>query len=123
MKLYEILVPTNRNDGRPISARFHRIWDAKVMEISGGITILSPAKGKWSSTDNELFDERMIPVRIACNEIDIDKIIDFTMDYYEQLAVMAYVVSDEVIIKEREKPLGRTACPTSEDLSKLRRSA
>lgn len=120
MKLYEILVPTNRNDGRPISARFHRIWDKKVMEISGGVTILSPAKGKWSSPDDELFDERMIPVRIACDENDIEKIIDFTMDYYEQLAVMAYVISDEVIIKNRETPITKTSCPTKEYFETLR---
>lgn len=122
MKLYEILVPTNRNDGRPISARFHRIWDKKVMEISGGVTILSPAKGKWSSSDDELFDERMIPVRIACAEGNIEKIINFTMDYYEQLAVMAYVISDEVIIKKRETPLPKTSSPSKEELDILRGS-
>lgn len=41
----------------------------------------------------------MIPVRIACSREEIDKIIDITIKHYNQLAVMAYKVSDEVIIK------------------------
>lgn len=119
-KLYEILVPTNRNDGRPISTRYHRVWDSKVMEISKGITILSPGKGKWTSPDDELFDERMIPVRIACTEDEMETIIDMTMDYYEQEAIMAYVVSEAVIIKHREKPLEKTSNPTAEELKNIR---
>jgi hypothetical protein len=100
--LYEILVPTIRNDGRPIRTRFHKVWDSKVYEITGGITILKPTKGKWVSAEGKLFDERMIPVRIACSAQQMDKIIDMTIDYYEQLAVMAYKISEEVIIRHKK---------------------
>lgn len=101
-KLYEILVPTIRNDGRPIREKFHRVWDAKVYEITGGLTVLKPTKGKWVSAEEKLFEERMIPVRIACTKNQMDKIIDMTIDYYEQLAVMAYKISDEVIIRNKK---------------------
>lgn len=102
MELWEILVPTIRNDGKPIRTRFHRVWDAKVRAISGGLTIHTPAKGQWVHPESgTLFAERMIPVRIMCTREQIDKIVDITLEYYEQIAVMAYRISDEVILKHR----------------------
>jgi len=99
IKLWEILVPTVRNDGRPIKTRFHKVWDSKVYAITGGISIMSPTKGKWVSPGGKLFAERMIPVRIACTDEQIDRIIDMTINYYEQEAVMAYLLSTKVIIR------------------------
>jgi hypothetical protein len=98
--MWEILVPTiRRKDGKPYTTRYHRVWDGKVKEISGGLTILSPTKGKWISPDGELFVERMIPVRIIATRDEIDKIIDMTIKYYDQLAVLCYKISEEVIMK------------------------
>jgi hypothetical protein len=100
--MWEILVPTIRRlDGKPIRTRFHKVWDKKVRAVSGGLTILSPAKGQWISREGELFEERMIPVRIVCTRAQIDKIVDMTLDYYDQLAVLAYKVSDDVILKHK----------------------
>ena len=99
--LWEILVPTMRNDGRPIRIRFHKVWDAKVRDISGGLTIMPVAKGQWLFKD-ELFQERMIPVRIIATRSEMDKIIDMTIKYYEQLAVLAYKVSEEVILRHAD---------------------
>ncbi len=110
--MWEILVPTVRRvasapsktgeprpAGKPYTTRYHRVWDAKVRAITGGLTILTPAKGQWISPEGELYQERMIPVRIAATRSQIDKIIDLTMEYYDQLAVLCYKVSDEVIIR------------------------
>lgn len=99
MNLYEILVPTVRNDGRPIRTRYHRVWDQKVRAITGGLTIVQPVKGQWVAPDGTLFKERMIPVRIACTREQIESIADMTAEYYEQLAIMFYRISDEVSIK------------------------
>ncbi len=96
--LWEILIPTIRNDGRPFKLRYHKIWDAKVKEISNGLTILAVAKGQWVF-DNKTYNERMIPVRIIATREEINKIIDYTLKYYEQIAVLAYRISDDVIIK------------------------
>lgn len=96
-QMWEILVPTVRmSDGKPYRTRYHRVWDTKVRAISGGLTILSPAKGQWVARDGELFVERMIPVRIMCTEEQIDAIIKMTIKYYDQLAVLAYRLSDNV---------------------------
>jgi hypothetical protein len=97
--MWEILVPTVRNDGRPIRTRFHRVWDTKVREITGGLTILPVAKGQWVSPSGELFLERMIPVRIACTRKQIEEIIQMTIKYYEQQAVLAYLISETVLIR------------------------
>lgn len=100
-ELWEILVPTVRNDGHPFRTRYHRVWDAKVRAITGGLTVLHPAKGQWVAPDGRLFAERMIPVRIACTQEQIEKIADFTIDHYQQIAVLYYRVSDKVFIKEK----------------------
>ncbi len=95
------MVPTVTNEGKPIRTRHHQVWDRKVYALSRGLTILKPAVGKWVSPFGKLFTERMIPVRISCTREQIDEIIDITMKYYDQLAIMAYKVSDEVILKHR----------------------
>lgn len=97
LELWEILVPTQIL-GKPIRTRYHRVWDAKVRSIAGGLTILTPTKGQWVN-HGLVHEERMIPVRIACTEEQINQIIDITVSYYKQLAVMAYRVSDCVIIR------------------------
>jgi hypothetical protein len=99
--MWEILVPTMRNDGRPIRTRFHKVWDDKVRSISGGLTVMPVARGQWLFKE-KLFEERMIPVRIIATRSEIDSIIDMTMKYYEQLAVLAYKVSDEVILRHKD---------------------
>lgn len=99
--LWEILVPTIRNCGKPFRVRYHRVWDQKVREISGGLTILAPAKGQWVSPSRLLFEERMIPVRILATRKEIDQIVDMTVEYYDQEAVLAYKISDEYILKHR----------------------
>ena len=100
MNLYEILVPTVRNNGKPIRARFHRKWDEKVRAMTGGLTILSPSKGQWVSGEGELYNERMIPVRIMCTPEQISSIADLTAEHYGQKAIMFYKVSDEINLRE-----------------------
>jgi hypothetical protein len=101
--MWEILVPTEirQQPGKFYRTRYHRVWDGKVRAISGGLTIMSPAKGQWKAPSGELFIERMIPVRIVATRAQISEIIDMTMEYYDQLAILCYKISDEVILKHR----------------------
>lgn len=113
--LWEILVPTVRNDGRPFRLRYHRVWDEKVKAISGGLTIVAPVKGTWVSDDGEEYRERMIPVRILATREQMVAIAEMTMKYYEQLAVLAYKVSEDVIMvgegsTEEHKGCGNGEC-------------
>lgn len=99
MKIWEILVPTQTNAGVPVRTRQHREWDQRVRRVSGGLTVMSPAHGQWLGA-NDLFVERMIPVRIVCDDDQINEIADMTAAFYDQEAVMFYCISDEVCIKE-----------------------
>lgn len=102
--LWEILIPTSKPASFPgkkrwFSKKYHQQWDAKVIAISSGMTILHPTKGQWVSPNGITFKERMIPVRIACTKEQIERIVDLTAAFYRQEAVMAYKISDDVIIK------------------------
>ena len=98
--MWEILVPTLRRvDGKPYRTRYHRVWDEKVRSITGGLTILTPAKGQWVAPRGQLHSERMIPVRIMATRGQIEQIVDHTIVYYDQLAVLCYRISDEVIMR------------------------
>lgn len=77
------------------------MWDARVRDISGGLTIMPVARGQWVH-GSELFKERMIPVRIVATRPQVKEIIEMTAKYYEQIAVMAYKISDEVIMHYSE---------------------
>lgn len=102
-KLYEILVPCARNDKKPIRTRQHRVWDEKVREITGGLTIMPPGKGQWVCPEGDLFSERMIPVRIIATPGQMVDIVDMTAAFYNQKAVMYYVISNDVCINHYEQ--------------------
>lgn len=103
MKLFEILVPTVYGDTmRPIRTRHHKNWDAMVRKIAGGLTILKPAKGQWVFGD-ELHEEKVIPVRIACTDAQMLQIVKFSFRHYRQKAIMYYTVSTECnILTEKD---------------------
>ena len=105
MYMYEILIPTVMN-GHPVRTKHHKQWDKFVRKLTTGLTILKPAKGQWvdESTDT-LHEERMIPVKIACTAHQLKMIINFTLSHYNQIAVLAYKVSDEVYLY-RQTPRG-----------------
>lgn len=91
-RMWMLFVPTVRNDGRPIRLRFHKVWDEKVKEITGGLTINPPTKGIWVSEEGDEYHERMIPVSIMATRDEIARICEFTKSYYDQIEVLAYEV-------------------------------
>jgi hypothetical protein len=100
-EMWEILVPCKFEDnGNPVSTKHHQEWDKVIRNIAGGLTVLKPVKGQWVD-EGKTYHDRIIPVRIMCNRTEIEKIVDFTINHYRQLAVMAYKISDEVILKRK----------------------
>jgi len=96
--LYEILVPCNWNDGTPVRTRHHREWDKRVRKIANGMTILRPGKGQWVH-ENQLYEDRVIPVRVFCTQDDMKKIAHITIRHYEQEAVMYYPIAEWAMIQ------------------------
>lgn len=102
--LWEVLVPTVRNDGRPFHLRYHKVWDEKVKAISGGLTIMKPAKGRWiDPKTDDLYEDRTIPVRFVATREQMNDIVKMTCIYYEQLAVLCYRIADEVVMMTIEE--------------------
>ncbi|NCN51857.1 hypothetical protein GW931_02500 [archaeon] len=99
--LWEILVPKFSNEKKEFEIKHHQKWDKQIRKISGGLTILRTAKGQWININEKLFAEETIPVRIYCCEEDIDKIMNYTLNYYDQEAIFAYQVNDNVKILEK----------------------
>jgi hypothetical protein len=100
--LWEILIPVYSNRGIKFPLKYHQEWDKKARKISGGLTILSGAKGHWFNPSGKLLVEEMIPVRIFCSKKEIELIAKETIKYYSQEAIMYYCVSSEVFIKHKK---------------------
>ena len=100
-ELWEILVPVSNNKDQKFTYEHHKEWDAFVKKLTGGVTITKTAKGEWVSPTGKLYVDRMIPCRIVCTEEQISQIIDFTIDHYNQEAVLAYRISTNVILRHR----------------------
>lgn len=97
--LWEILVPTTSNSGKPFSVHHHRLWDQMVERLAGGLTLIQPVRGTWvDPTTNETFVERMIPVRIMCTREQIIEICKETARFYDQRAVLASLVADQSVL-------------------------
>lgn len=101
IKLYEILIPTQFELGpkNKIRTKHHKKWDEYVRKISGGLTIFRPAKGQWIHKE-KLYEDRVIPVRVACTKQQLDKILKFTKCHYRQIQILCYTISEEVIFYE-----------------------
>lgn len=99
--LWQILVPCNYNNGRPVRTRHHREWDKRVRAITGGLTILPPGRGQWIDPETDtLYQDRVIPVQIIATASQMERIADITNQHYRQLAVMYFKVSETAIIRE-----------------------
>ena len=101
LTMWEILVPSASNAGEEYSVEYHQEWDHRVIKIAGGLTILKSQKGAWMSNNTEdVVRDKMIAVRIACTKVQIEGIMDMTADYYDQEAVMAYKISNCVLVED-----------------------
>lgn len=101
LPMWELLVPY-RMGRRNVPTPYHREWDAKVMAVTGGLTILRTTKGAWKSPNTgKEFREPMIPVRIACTEDQVREIARLTMEHYNQEAVFVCRISDAAVVFHR----------------------
>lgn len=101
LPLWEILVPY-RMGRHNVPTPYHREWDAKVMAVTGGLTILRTTKGAWRSPNSgKEFRELMIPVRIACSEDQVREIARITLEHYKQEAVFVCRISDAATVFHR----------------------
>ena len=103
-EMWEILVPASSNKSQEFTYEHHKAWDDFIKSVAHGVTIMKTAKGQWVSPTGQLYIDRMIPCRILCNKKQIHQIINFTIKHYNQEAVLAYRISDNVILKHKTLP-------------------
>lgn len=96
LELWEILIPTTI-EGISLTVGYHMDWDSKVRKITKGLTILNTVSGQWEPYEDDIYEERMIPVRIACTKEQLEEILSFTIKYYKQKEIFAYRISDKII--------------------------
>lgn len=107
-ELWEILVPASNNKDQKFSYEHHKEWDAFVRKVTGGVTVTKTTKGQWVSPTGKLYEDRMIPCRIMCDREEMLKIVNFTLEHYNQEAVLAYKISEDVILRyKNDKPFER----------------
>jgi hypothetical protein len=104
---------------KPIRTRHHKKWDERIQAISGGMTILSSARGKWTFQGVE-YPEKVIPVRIMCSEAQMKRIVQITIEHYRQKAVMYYVLSNQVFVVNAE--VAKNTKPESKDTEAVRKA-
>lgn len=97
LPMWEIFVPASKTD-KEFTYEHHKLFDEFVKQRAGGITILRGAKGEWIAPDGELYKDRIIPCRICCSKESIQEIMNFALKHYGQKAIMAYKISDEVLM-------------------------
>ena len=101
-KLWMIFVPVADNGGVVFPTEHHRIWDEMVRALAGGLTINRPAKGIWQNpATGGVYREAVIPVHIVASEHAIREIIKATIVHYKQESVLAFMVSETVIIMNK----------------------
>ena len=103
MNLYEILVPTKYGDTqKPISTKHHKEWDKRVRTLTGGLTILTPAKGQFVY-ENSLLKERIIPVRIMCEESIMQQIVQLTINTIaRRQSCSSYSLREPILLMQKE---------------------
>lgn len=98
-KLWEVLVPVTDRLGMTFTVSFHQRWDQRITALVGGLSIHHPIKGRWRGADAQVAEE-MIPVRIVATYAQMLDVVKLTAEHYNQKAVLAYKVSDEVLLYE-----------------------
>ena len=64
---------------------------------------MPPMKGQWVSPEGQVFFDRMIPVRIAATKPQIDAILEITLQHYDELAILCYLISDTVLVVHKKQ--------------------
>lgn len=104
MKLYEILIPTYDNKGLSFPKEVVTAYLQQVAQLAGGFTATRSGQGDivggWVSKDGELHTDFSSPMRVALDSEKLPELLELTAKAFNQKAVMAYVVSPEVIFFE-----------------------
>lgn len=87
---FDVILKTCENNfdrGWLFTAKHHRIFYKFILNLSKGYSVLSELEGVWQNEKGTIYQEKMIPVRIACTDEQIKEIAEFAKTHYEQEAI------------------------------------
>ena len=65
MMLYQLYLPLNGNDGRPLSESRLRWARDEIVRFAGGCTLLPASDGLWIAGDGQLYHDRVVPILVV----------------------------------------------------------
>ena len=95
--LYEILIPVADNDGHTFSNSYRKIFVDILIKETGGLSVLPTVKGFWIDKGITYADENT-PLRVICTGEDIERFAYIAKEHFNQLAILYYKISDDVVI-------------------------
>ena len=98
VEMWCVLVPLNNNDGEVFPIEKHHEWDKFIADNCGGLTLLPSLVGKFG-VDKDIIEDKVKPVMVACTRAQIIGVLDYTRRFYDQKGVLAYKISDDVLIR------------------------
>mgnify|MGYP003395241913 CR=1 FL=1 len=99
--LYEILIPVADNDGKTFSnAHVTKFWDL-IIATANGLTVMPNVKGFWVDGGRTFTDENT-PLRVVATKDEIRFIAHQAKSHFNQLAILYYKISDDVVFKTGE---------------------
>jgi hypothetical protein len=101
--LWEIFIPKNHNKEMIYGVSHHREWNRKVTKETNVILLSSSSyKEKSCPTIEEpFFSEEMLLLRVYCTQEELDRILDITVDHYDRDKIIAFKISENMIVKKR----------------------
>lgn len=87
---FDVILKTCENNfdrGWIFTTKHHRIFYKFILNLSKGYSVLNELEGVWQNEKGTIYQEKMIPVRIACTDEQIKEIAEFAKAHYEQEAI------------------------------------
>ena len=70
MMLYQLYLPLNGNDGRPLS-QSRLCWaQDEIVRFAGGCTMLPASNGLWIAGDGQVYHDLVVPILIVAPDDD-----------------------------------------------------
>jgi len=98
-EMWEFLLPMINVARHRITFTEYLEWGNEVKKITTGLVLLPFENASWCDSDGVLFKDGMVPVRVTCNKEHVQDIIELTLTYYQQPAIMAYKISDTCVVR------------------------
>lgn len=94
--LYEILIPIADNAGFVFSDSHRKLFFDMLIGETSGLSILPNLQGFWEEK-GKIYEDINTPLRVICTGEDIKRFANTAKEHFDQLAILYYQISDNVV--------------------------